>query len=132
MPALPTTEIGCPGLADPHAHVGSVARTIVPAIADADVVIVQGDTSSALGGALGAEQAGVPVAHVEAGLRSHDRLNPWPEEDFRIAIDRLSSLLFAPTELNAFNLRREGIGGRIEVTGNTGIDALFALTPLLR
>ena len=96
------------------------------------LVVVQGDTSSALGGALGAAQLGIPVAHVEAGLRSHDRRNPWPEEDFRIAIDALSSLLFAPTELNAANLRREAVRGTIHVTGNTGIDALADRMPLLQ
>ena len=76
-----------------------------------------------------AAQAGIPVAHVEAGLRSHDPLNPWPEEEFRIAIDRESNLLFAPTELNAANLRREGMHGEVHVTGNTGIDALRELIP---
>jgi len=75
--------------------------------------------------------AGVPVAHVEAGLRSHDRLNPWPEEDFRIAIDRMAALLFAPTELSAANLRREGVNGAVLVTGNSGIDALLERLPLL-
>lgn len=94
-------------------------------------MVVQGDTSSALGGTLGAAMAGVPVAHVEAGLRSHDRANPWPEEDFRIAIDAASDLLFAPTHLNAANLRREGVRGRIFVTGNTGIDALLELNSRL-
>ena len=59
-------------------------------------------------------------------------MNPWPEEDFRIAIDGLATLLFAPTELSAANLRREGVVGRIEVTGNTGIDALLERLPLLR
>jgi UDP-N-acetylglucosamine 2-epimerase (non-hydrolysing) len=95
------------------------------------LVVVQGDTSSALGGALGAALAGVPVAHVEAGLRSHDRLNPWPEEDFRIAIDAQADFLFAPTELNAASLRREGARGEIIVTGNTAIDALFDRLRLL-
>lgn len=93
---------------------------------------MQGDTSSALGGALGAAMAGVPIAHVEAGLRSHDRANPWPEEDFRIAIDRQAELLFAPTLLNAANLRREGVRGQITVTGNTGLDALLERLPLLQ
>jgi UDP-N-acetylglucosamine 2-epimerase (non-hydrolysing) len=92
---------------------------------------VQGDTSSALGGTLGAAQAGIAVAHVEAGLRSHDRLNPWPEEEFRIAIDNAATLLFAPTELNAANLHREKARGTILVTGNTGIDPLVGLLPLL-
>ncbi len=99
------------GLPDPHVHAGLVARRVGALLHDARLVVVQGDTSSALGGALGAAQAGIPVAHVEAGLRSHDPLNPWPEEEFRIAIDRESSLLFAPTELNAANLRREGMHG---------------------
>ena len=130
MPELPTVDLGCRGMPDPYAHLKLVARGIGPAIADAALVVVQGDTSSAFGGALGAAQLGIPVAHVEAGLRSHDRRNPWPEEDFRIAIDALSSLLFAPTELNAANLRRESVGGTIHVTGNTGIDALFERLPL--
>jgi UDP-N-acetylglucosamine 2-epimerase (non-hydrolysing) len=63
---------------------------------------------------------------VEAGLRSHDRLRPWPEEDFRIAIDEQAQLLFAPTELGAANLRREGATGEIYVTGNTAMDAIQA------
>lgn len=121
-------RLGCPGRKDPHAHVGDVARALsgaLPAIAP-ELVMVQGDTSSALGGALGARLAGIPVAHVEAGLRSHDRRNPWPEEEFRIAIGRESELLFAPTELSAANLRRERVSGAVHVTGNTGIDAVLA------
>lgn len=96
------------------------------------MAVVQGDTSSALGGALGGALAGLPIAHVEAGLRSHDRTNPCPEETFRIAIDRLATLLFAPTELNAANLRREKVQGLVQVTGNTGIDALLDRLPSLR
>ena len=130
MPMLPTTELGCGGQPDPIEHARLVSRAIGSAIAGADLVIVQGDTSSAFGGALGAQQAGIPIAHVEAGLRSHDRRNPWPEEDFRIAIDRLSDLLFAPTWLNAANLRREGLTGAVHVTGNTGLDALLERIPL--
>jgi UDP-N-acetylglucosamine 2-epimerase (non-hydrolysing) len=117
------------GLPDPHAHVAQVARRIEPEIEGAELVVVQGDTSSALGGALGSAMAGVPVAHIEAGLRSHDRRNPWPEEDFRIAIDAEAELLFAPSGLNEANLRREGVRGRIVVTGNSGIDALLEHMP---
>ena len=131
MPLLPTVELGCPGRPDPQLHVRDVARSIRAAVEDARLVVVQGDTSSALGGALAAVQAGIAIAHVEAGLRSHDRLNPWPEEDFRIAVDGLADLLLAPTELSAANLRREGVGGQIEVTGNTGVDALVDRLPLL-
>ena len=125
----PLADLGCAGQPNPHLHVGLVARRLPPAVADVGLVVVQGDTSSALGGALGAAAVGIPVAHVEAGLRSHDRGNPWPEEDFRIAIDGMADLLFAPTELNAANLRRERVSGSITVTGNTGIDALIGKMP---
>jgi len=91
------------------------------------LVVVQGDTSSALGGALAAFAAAVPVAHVEAGLRSFDPTMPWPEEEYRTAIDARAALLFAPTEISAANLVEEGVPGRIFVTGNTGIDALLAV-----
>lgn len=90
-----------------------------------DMLIVQGDTSSALGGALAASIAGVPLAHVEAGLRTHDPLLPWPEEEYRTAIDAEAELLFAPTELAAANLRSEQVHGQIDVTGNTSIDAVL-------
>jgi len=109
--------------------VRNVSRAVLGALAGLtpDLVVVQGDTSSALGGALGARLGGVPVAHVEAGLRSHDLRNPWPEEEFRIAIDVECDLLFAPTELSAANLRRERVRGAIHVTGNSGIDSLFGI-----
>jgi UDP-N-acetylglucosamine 2-epimerase (non-hydrolysing) len=105
-----------------------VSRALVPLLSglSPDLAIVQGDTSSALGGALAARMAGVPIAHVEAGLRSHDRRRPWPEEEFRVAIDSDSAVLFAPTELSACNLRRERLRGRIHVTGNSGIDAVLS------
>jgi UDP-N-acetylglucosamine 2-epimerase (non-hydrolysing) len=89
------------------------------------LVLVQGDTSSALAGAMAARDCGIPVAHVEAGLRSFDLDDPWPEERNRILIDRLSDLLFAPTEAAAANLNAEHLHGSILVTGNSGIDALF-------
>jgi UDP-N-acetylglucosamine 2-epimerase (non-hydrolysing) len=76
--------------------------------------------------ALAAFDAGIPVGHVEAGLRSHDPARPFPEELNRVAIDRVATLCFAPTESAAANLRREGKSDRtIMVTGNTGIDALL-------
>jgi UDP-N-acetylglucosamine 2-epimerase (non-hydrolysing) len=90
-----------------------------------DLLVVQGDTSSALGGALAAFTAAIPVAHVEAGLRSHDASMPWPEEEYRTAIDARADLLFAPTPLAAANLRKEEVVGAVFVTGNTGIDALM-------
>jgi UDP-N-acetylglucosamine 2-epimerase (non-hydrolysing) len=72
-----------------------------------DLVLVQGDTSSAYGGALAARDRGIPLGHVEAGLRSFDLLQPWPEESYRVAIDAMSDLLFAPSEAAAANLARE-------------------------
>jgi len=95
------------------------------ASAPPDLVLVQGDTTSALAGALAAHSRGIPIAHVEAGLRSHER-EPWPEESNRVAIDALSDLLFAPTEAAAANLAAEPqVTGSIHITGNSGIDALF-------
>lgn len=100
----------------------------MPALAvEPDLLVVQGDTSSAMGGALAGFECAVAVAHVEAGLRTHDPLMPWPEEGYRTAIDARADLLFAPTEVSAGNLRREGVPGAIHVTGNTGIDALRAV-----
>jgi UDP-N-acetylglucosamine 2-epimerase (non-hydrolysing) len=122
----PIVALGCPGGGDPEHHVRAVVTALTGLLDHQPpaMVVVQGDTSSALGGALAAAVAGIPVAHVEAGLRSHDRMRPWPEEDFRIAIDEQAQLLFAPTALGAANLRRERVAGEIHVTGNTAMDAL--------
>lgn len=98
---------------------------------DADLVIVQGDTSSAFAGALAARDRGIALAHVEAGLRTHDLEQPWPEEAYRVAIDALSDLLFAPSGQAAHNLAEEPqIRGTVHITGNSGIDALLAATPV--
>lgn len=93
-----------------------------------DMVLVQGDTASAVAGALAAGDCGIPLGHVEAGLRSFDLRQPRPEEGYRIVIDRLAQLLFAPTARAAENLRRDvRVGGEIWLTGNTGIDALLQM-----
>ena len=91
-----------------------------------DMLVVQGDTSSAFGAALAGFAAAIPVAHVEAGLRTHDPRLPWPEEEYRTAIDARADLLFAPTETAAGNLRAESVAGAVHITGNTAIDALLA------
>lgn len=127
-------RLSCRAGKDPRHHADLVASALQPALMGSnrpDMVIVQGDTSSALGGALGASLAGLPLAHVEAGLRSFDLALPWPEEGNRVAIDRLSDMLFAATEGNAENLRAEGMVGEIHVTGNTAIDALFQVVETL-
>src|SRR3990172_11203480 len=91
-----------------------------------DVLLVQGDTTTALAAALAAFYNRIPAAHIEAGLRTGDMHGPFPEEANRILTDRLSSFCFAPTELNRSNLIREGIPpDRIYVTGNTVVDALL-------
>lgn len=91
-----------------------------------DLVLVHGDTTTAMAAALAAFHAGVPVGHVEAGLRSHDLRRPWPEEFNRVAIDALAALMFAPTAGAAANLAGEyNRQGQVVVTGNTGIDALL-------
>lgn len=97
------------------------------------LVLVHGDTTTAFAAALAAFYARVPVGHVEAGLRSHDTEQPFPEEYNRVAIDAVARLLFAPTELSAANLRSENPRERaIHVTGNTGIDALLHVAGRLR
>ncbi|MBX9601303.1 MAG: UDP-N-acetylglucosamine 2-epimerase (non-hydrolyzing) [Bryobacteraceae bacterium] len=91
-----------------------------------DFVVVQGDTTSTLCGALAAFYANVPVGHVEAGLRTGDLRQPFPEEMNRVLTGRLAALHFAATPWAAENLQREGVcEERIEVTGNTGIDAVL-------
>jgi UDP-N-acetylglucosamine 2-epimerase len=88
-------------------------------------VVVQGDTTTAMAAALGAFYERIPVAHVEAGLRTHDRYRPFPEELNRRIVDQLSAALFAPTPLAREALLREGFpDGRILVTGNTVVDAI--------
>ena len=90
-----------------------------------DLVIVQGDTATAMTGALAAYYRKVPVAHVEAGLRSGDIYHPWPEEVNRRIVAPIATLHFAPTDTAAEALRRETIAeDTIHVTGNTVIDAL--------
>ncbi len=91
-----------------------------------DWILVQGDTSTAFCGALAAFYESVPVAHVEAGLRTSDERTPFPEEANRRLVARLANVHFCPTRRNADNLRSEGVPeDRVLVTGNTVIDALL-------
>ena len=87
-------------------------------------VIVQGDTSTAYAGALAGRLAGVPVAHVEAGLRTHDPMRPFPEEPFRRRIAPIARWHFAPTAGAKANLVAEGFSDGVHVVGNTIIDLL--------
>jgi UDP-N-acetylglucosamine 2-epimerase (non-hydrolysing) len=93
-----------------------------------DYVLVHGDTTTSTSAALAAFYAGIPVGHVEAGLRTHNLLSPWPEEANRQITGRLSALHFAPTDLSRDNLIAENIAPHtIHVTGNTVIDALLMI-----
>jgi len=98
-----------------------------------DAVLVQGDTTTVLAGALAAFYERIPVGHVEAGLRTHDLDAPWPEELNRTLADRICTWCFAPTETARENLLREGVPQeRIFVTGNTVIDALLWMRDRIR
>lgn len=92
-----------------------------------DLVLVQGDTTTAFASALAAFYQKIPVGHVEAGLRTDDLFNPYPEEANRRLISQLSQLHFAPTKLAGENLQRSGVLGEIHQTGNTVIDALLSV-----
>lgn len=98
-----------------------------------DLVLVHGDTTTAMAAALSAFYQQVPIGHVEAGLRTRDVSRPWPEEMNRCVIDVVSRFLFAPTELSRKALLDEQVSpDRIVVTGNTVIDALLMSVDRLR
>jgi len=91
-----------------------------------DILVCQGDTTTAAAAALAAFHRRIPIAHVEAGLRTGDRSAPWPEEINRRVIDLVADRYYAPTRLSADTLLREGVpADSIVITGNTAIDALF-------
>jgi UDP-N-acetylglucosamine 2-epimerase (non-hydrolysing)/UDP-GlcNAc3NAcA epimerase len=95
-----------------------------------DAAIVFGDTNSTLAGARAARQAGVPLAHVEAGMRSGDMT--MPEERTRIDVDSIGDLLLCPDERSRGILEAEGVPGRIEVVGDVMADACFTFAPIAR
>ncbi|MBV8943670.1 MAG: UDP-N-acetylglucosamine 2-epimerase, partial [Solirubrobacterales bacterium] len=95
-----------------------------------DVVVVYGDTNSTLAGALAGAQAGVPVAHVEAGLRSFDR--SMPEELNRVLVDHCSDVLLCPSEAAVLNLEREGVPGPIDQVGDVMVDVALKIQPQAR
>ena len=93
-----------------------------------DVVLVHGDTATTLAASLAAYYQQIPVAHVEAGLRTGNLYSPWPEEANRKLTGALATVHFAPTQTSADNLKCEGIAEKkIHITGNTVIDALFEI-----
>jgi UDP-N-acetylglucosamine 2-epimerase (non-hydrolysing) len=111
--------------ATPADLLGRLLPLLAGRVSGARAVVVQGDTTSALAGALAASYAGVPVVHVEAGLRTQRR-DPHPEEMHRTLIGQIADLHFAPTAAAQEALSREGVaGGQVMMTGNSGIDALL-------
>jgi UDP-N-acetylglucosamine 2-epimerase (non-hydrolysing)/UDP-GlcNAc3NAcA epimerase len=107
------------------AALGDLLREHTP-----DAVLVYGDTNSTLAGALAGAQAQVPVAHVEAGMRSYDRA--MPEELNRVLTDHLADLLLVPSGVAAANLAREGVAGEVEIVGDVMVDVAMALAPHAR
>jgi len=118
----------------PDQTLTELSRRLIPVLDEwlsekkPDLLIVQGDTTSSMTASLVAYYNRISVVHVEAGLRTHDKNNPFPEELNRIYIDHTAELLMAPTLLAKENLLREGIPEeKIYVTGNTVIDALIRI-----
>ncbi|MEO7965930.1 MAG: UDP-N-acetylglucosamine 2-epimerase (non-hydrolyzing), partial [Gemmatimonadaceae bacterium] len=124
----PNVDLGLPSI--PQALADFTARALL-ALSSAfseirpDLVLVQGDTTTVLCAALAAHYLGIPVAHVEAGLRTGNIRNPFPDELNRRLATVVADLHFAPTERARENLKREGVAdARIVVTGNTVVDAI--------
>src|SRR6185436_20677253 len=122
------------GLMQENQTLGSFASRSLAALSNLfeelrpDIILVQGDTTTVMTASLAAFYLGVRVGHVEAGLRSFQRRNPFPEEVNRRIAGFLSDLHFAPTERARDNLLREGVAGEtIFVTGNTIVDALQSI-----
>jgi UDP-N-acetylglucosamine 2-epimerase (non-hydrolysing) len=112
----------------------AILQKLEPILAQAkpDIVLVHGDTTTTLATSLACYYQKIPVGHVEAGLRSGDKLQPWPEEINRRVTDVICDLMFAPTEGSKQNLLRENVDPSIiHVTGNTVIDALLATVEML-
>ncbi len=97
-----------------------------------DIVLVHGDTTTSMAAAMAAFYQQIPVGHVEAGLRTHNMLSPWPEEMNRQVTGRIADYNFSPTALSEQNLKDENAHGRIFVTGNTVIDALHMVARKLK
>ena len=108
----------------------TIINQISPMLIDHDInmVMVQGDTTSAFAAALAAFYNAIPVVHIEAGLRSHNNQAPFPEEMNRKMISQIAQYHFAPTQTAVSNLNHEGITKNVHLVGNTVIDALFTCT----
>jgi UDP-GlcNAc3NAcA epimerase len=129
--ARPDRELAISGGSN-SSQTARMLAVLAPLLAEerADAVLVYGDTNSTLAGALAAAQSGVPVFHVEAGMRSFDRT--MPEELNRVLCDHMSDLLLCSSQIAAQNLRAEAVAGRIEVVGDVMVDVALRLQPAAR
>jgi UDP-GlcNAc3NAcA epimerase len=129
--AKPDRELGIGGGSNESqtTRMLSALGDLIPEV-EPDAVLVYGDTNSTLAGAQAAEQAHIPVVHIEAGMRSFDLT--MPEERNRIATDQLSDLLLCSSSTAAENLRSEGISGRAEVVGDVMVDVALRWQPAAR
>jgi UDP-N-acetylglucosamine 2-epimerase len=127
----PDRELGI-ALGSASSQTARMLEALEPIVRDVapDVLLVYGDTNSTLAGALAGAQASVPVAHVEAGMRSFDR--SMPEELNRVLVDHASSLLLCPSEVAMTNLRRESVAVMIELVGDVMVDVALATQPRAR
>ena len=127
----PEVELGIAGGSN-ASQTARMLAALEPALREVapDVVLVYGDTNSTLAGALAGAQGGIPVAHVEAGMRSFDR--SMPEELNRVVADHVSSLLFCPSGVAVANLRAEGVFGSVELVGDVMVDVALATQPRAR
>jgi UDP-N-acetylglucosamine 2-epimerase (non-hydrolysing)/UDP-GlcNAc3NAcA epimerase len=127
LPA-PDRELGI-ALGSASSQTARMLQALEPVVQESapDVLLVYGDTNSTLAGALAGAQGGVPVAHVEAGMRSFDR--SMPEELNRVLVDHAGSLLLCPSEVAMTNLRREAVAGASELVGDVMVDVALATQP---
>ena len=130
LPA-PDLELGI-ALGSNSSQTARMLGALEPVVREAgpDAVLVYGDTNSTLAGALAGAQAGVPVAHVEAGMRSYDRT--MPEELNRVLVDHASSLLLCSSSVAVENLGREGASGLVELVGDVMVDVALSIQPRAR
>ena len=130
LPA-PEVELGI-ALGSNSSQTARMLGALEPVVSSAapDALLVYGDTNSTLAGALAGAQAGVPVAHVEAGMRAYDR--GMPEELNRVLTDHASSLLLCPSRAAVENLRREAVAGTVELVGDVMVDVALRIQPRAR
>ena len=128
---VPDRQLGI-NLGSSSSQTARMLAALEPVLSDEapDAVLVYGDTNSTLAGALSGAQARVPVAHVEAGMRSFDR--SMPEELNRVLTDHASALLLCSTEVAMTNLRHEAVAGRAELVGDVMVDVATAIQPRAR